>query len=148
MRPVIKLFILLIISSCQFGGPKQDENDYKIIGVCCGECAGSCFQGFLISHEVVYKIQGKYCDNFDTMSKQPVNKRLSDKVKLVLNELPGQLTKYHGEIGCPDCHDQCGIYLSFGVNNKQQHVIIDPDSDKPPSELKEFVQRVQELKLL
>jgi hypothetical protein len=148
MRPVILLFTLLFIFSCQSVQVKQDENEYQIIGLCCGECIGSCFRGFFISHEVVYRIKGKYCDNFDTLNKQPVDKSLSDKVKLVLNELPSQLEKYHGKIGCPDCHDQCGIYLSFGNNNKYQQVIIDPDIDKHPDELKRFVQKVQELKLL
>jgi hypothetical protein len=144
MRLFLSLSILIAICSC-----KSDLKPSRpvIIGFCCGECSGKCFRGYLISDTAVYEVEGTYCDNIDTSTKQRVNKTIENKVREIFGVLPPGYAKYQDTIGCPDCHDQCAVFISTG-GIPGHRAIIDPDNSKHPKELDEFVRRIWELKLL
>lgn len=135
----------MCICACQ--NVKQ-ENYSIIIGFCCGECEGKCFQGYLISNDSVFKISGKYCDRIDRLNKVAADQNESIRVKEVLNSLPADFRKYEGTIGLPDTRDQCAVYLSFYNGYRWNKVIIDPDKNRHPEDLNRFVDKIQDLKLL
>lgn len=141
------LFIVIIVTSLSCSDTNFD-NEETIIGIYCGECVGNCFQGYIIIGDSVTKLSAKYFDQLENNSKTKISVEEKNQVKNLLKFLPSNVEKYKGAIGCPDCHDQCGIYLSLKNKGKTTTILIDPDKEKHPKEFEKFVAGTKNLKLL
>ncbi len=148
MRKLLYILIISLFAVCSCTN-KKENTKISVIGFCCGECYGNCFQGFYIDkNKKIYKIEGNYCNEIDTINKVEIDYIKEQEVKNVINSLPLDYNDYEGIIGEPDSRDQCAVYLSYKKNNKTIEVIIDPDSGKHPKKFDEFVRKVLELRLL
>ncbi len=148
MRKLLYISIIFLFAVCSCANNKE-KTEISVIGFCCGECYGNCFQGFYIDeNKKIYKIEGNYCNEIDTINKVEIDSIKGQKVKDAINSLPLDYNDYEGIIGEPDSHDQCAVYFSYKKNNKIIEVTIDPDSGKHPKKFDEFVRKVLELGLL
>ena|GEM_PF-6519977 len=142
--PILFSFLILILFSCQ-NNFKEDE---IVLGMYCGECKGMCFQGYIIKDDSVYKFSAKSNTQLENMTKRLVSQMEANKIKNLISRLPSNMSAYPKTIGCPDCRDQCGILLQTSIDGKTRTFFIDPDVNKQPKELQDFVSRVKELNLL
>jgi hypothetical protein len=138
--------LVLTLFSC--GNSTYYKSQETIIGIYCGQCEGNCFQGYAISGDSILKVSAKYHDQLKAGDRMKASKEEAKQVRDLLKLLPSNLDKYQGTIGCPDCHDQCGIYLSWNNSTGMKAIHIDPDKDKHPQELDAFVSAMSDLKLL
>ena len=146
----IKFLILglgiLILSSCN----KENTNtaaemDYLIFGHFYGECIGeSCVQTYKITDTKLYVDLAKNYSgedlNFQAMSASKFN-----KVSNLRASIPEQLLdETEGVIGCPDCHDQGGLFIQYSNNGIIKSWRIDNSKDAVPMYLREFMNKVRE----
>lgn len=144
MKKIISsLLICTLFLSCS----SRTEVEWKVIGYCCGECSGSCFSGYYIEKESIYKISGKYCDNYDISNKTILEKNEFETVRNVLAKLPSDYVEFSGQYGCPDCRDQCAVFVSYKLDGNIKEIILDPDPGMHPKEFEEFVSAMLGLQL-
>ncbi|MBN2613564.1 MAG: hypothetical protein JXB00_18555 [Bacteroidales bacterium] len=128
--------ILLIINACNHQVPYSDT---IFLGYYCGECAKNC--------AIIYKIDrtGVFADTTDSFFSNPdrydyfslhqgaeVKDLTYSDFESIIKLLPDNLKKYPGIVGCPNCYDQCGIFISY----KGKDIRLDPVS--PSDDFKEF----------
>ena len=142
MKTILGLFfILLTITACRTVAPSTTE---YTIGMGCGHCMGQCFTGFRIAGDKVVKLSSRYINDVDTATESPASASEATSAKQLISAIPKDLDKYPERIGCPDCADQCAIYLSVKSAGKTKTIIIDPDDH--PSEFDAFVAGVREFR--
>ncbi|MGZ8536480.1 MAG: hypothetical protein ACXWV4_13175 [Flavitalea sp.] len=139
------IVLIYILSSCSHVERATGE---ITIGVYCGMCKGSCFQGYTISGSTVTRISAKYHDQLQNRISTSTAIEEAMRVKDILKSLPDDLRKYPQTIGCPDCHDQCGVYLSIKNRYGVSVIHIDPETGKHPKEFEAFIAGINSLKLL
>lgn len=142
-----QLVVSLLIFQFFFGCSESKSVERKIIGSCCGACYGDCFSGYLIENDVVFKISGKSCEDIHWDQKIKLNKNKSQDIQELFNKLPENYTDYSGTYGCPDCHDQCTIFISFKIADVVTEIFLDPDPNMHPSEFNEFIEGISNLQL-
>lgn len=144
MRTVYILIIILgTILSCQNSEAPLEQ---ATLGMACGICNGQCFQGFRISKDRVLKLSAPYFDELEKASTAPASPAEANAARQLLSLLPKGLEKYPDKIGCPDCADQCAIYISTQSSGRTKTIVIDPNEH--PVEFDSFVARVKALQLL
>jgi hypothetical protein len=141
-------FTALALTFLSCGSSVNYQKREMIVGVYCGECRGDCFQGYTLTGDSVTKISAKFNDQLRSSSEAKASSEEAGQVNELLGLLPADINNYKGKYGCPDCHDQCGIYLSLKNNSRKTIIFIDPDEGKHPKELDAFVRAVNNLKLL
>ncbi|MBC7863992.1 MAG: hypothetical protein IAF38_13530 [Bacteroidia bacterium] len=138
-------FLVIIISILTLGCSSKFMHEEKLItGIYCGNCPiRNCSPVLIITNE---------CTRIDTsddfffgdgskMSEPEESVRVSDslhqQIKKLLNEVPSSFNGLDERIGCPDCIDQCGYYISNGVHSSR----IDPHECE--KEIEVFMQKVK-----
>jgi hypothetical protein len=144
MKTIITILIFQLFLSCT----SSKETDWMVIGYCCGECHDKCFSGYYIEKDSIYKISGKYCDDVDISNKIVTDNEEYAKVANVADKLPNNYTNFSGTYGCPDCHDQCSIFVSFKLNGNITKIILDPDLGMHPEEFNDFVNGILDMELM
>jgi hypothetical protein len=142
------LLISILFLSLSFNSCSYNEIDQITIGIYCGECPSHCFQGYTITGDSVVKISANYYNDIQNSSKTKISLEEARKVKKLRSLLPSNLSKFNETIGCPDCHDQCGIYVSYKTNSGSRVILIDPDEGKHPSEFNSFILELKEVQLI
>lgn len=129
------------MTGCRTAAPSTTE---YTIGMGCGNCLGQCFTGFRIAGDKVVKLTSRYINDVDSAVESPASSSEATAARQLIVSIPKELDKYPERIGCPDCADQCAIYLSTRSAGKTKTIIIDPDDH--PSEFDTFVEGVRSLK--
>jgi hypothetical protein len=138
-------FTLVVLTLLSCGLRIDSEKEDTIIGVYCGMCQGSCFQGYSITNDSVSSVSAKYYDKLDSTSRVRVSPEEEKKVRDLLKLLPADINEYERKYGCPDCHDQCGVYISLKSEGTEKIILIDPVEGKHPKELAPFVLGIRSL---
>jgi hypothetical protein len=142
---IVFLSILLAFSNC-----KKDKSstvalntDYFAFGTAYGFCAGNCATFFLIKENVLYP------DSMDKLTSPLLfnNKPMSEEKLILASKLKDNFPKYlldnpNSVIGCPDCHDQGGIYIELRKEGTLLKWSIDTDSSQQPIVIRSYIQSV------
>ncbi len=149
MKKVFLLLILIngVLTSCH----KEEDNltlkkdNYFIFGNFYGECIGkNCVKTYKLTENKLFE------DTIDDYS----HKRFSfveleelkfNDVKDLWDCFPNKiLSEDRTVLGCPDCHDQGGIFIQYYNNNKLRSWKIDNDKKSVPIYLHHFIDKVNE----
>lgn len=152
--PFISTIFFLTILSC--GSSKINSHnitgnlDYILFGVYCGKCTGHCATMYQ------YNIRGNtntlFVDttdsflrnNEDVICQMQIND--SKKIELaknVVQKIPNELlttTEQTKRFGCPNCADQCGIYLEMKQEKTIKKFYIDVDTSQLSGNMKSFAE--------
>jgi hypothetical protein len=132
--------------SCSNSEDPQDE--FLIFGSFRGFCVGNC--------TAIYKIENGelYEDNIDraildelSFKSTPLARAKYDIAKDLLLNIPDELLLSNEEtIGCPDCYDQGGYYVSFRSGDGLKSYRIDTrlDAEEFPATV-HYTDRIQEV---
>jgi hypothetical protein len=140
---LIIISLALAVSSCAV--TKATEQELTIIGRNCGMCRGTCFKGYQITGDTINVVEAASSDKlaYATLTKGSADDERQFRELLEL--LPSVTWPSSERIGCPDCHDQCGIYVYISKGSKIKTVMIDPDAGAVPKELAPFVTKAKML---
>ena len=129
MRLTATVFALLLLMSCATSDDAQDE--FLIFGSFHGFCVGNC--------TAIYKIENGelYEDNIDraildelSFKAAPLPRAQYNIAKDLLLNIPDELLMTNEEtIGCPDCYDQGGYYVSLKSGDGFRSYRIDTHLD-------------------
>ncbi len=115
-----------------------------IFGHAYGMCQGEhCVETFKLTESKLFE------DKKDDYSHQSFDfEQLSNskhnQVKDLLNQVPNALLTHEtGRIGCPDCADGGGIYISVVDNGQNKSWFIDNNLSNVPTELHAFVKQIR-----
>jgi hypothetical protein len=143
--------IFFLLAALTFAECKPAENTELsiefVFGRFCGFCRGDCAR--------VYKLQnGQLFADEMTENRPPTPLRfsqtaLADNKRLLaqqlLDAMPTQLLAETTEtIGCPDCADQCGYWVTHTQNGVTKKWFIDTFANSVPEYLRPFVRKMQE----
>jgi hypothetical protein len=144
MQKLLILFILpAMISGCTIDGKKSVQE--TMIGIACGECEGKCFHGYRLTTAGVSKFTTIYLDDLDKAQWSKAMDFEAERVKKIVSLLPPNLEQYPSRIGCPDCADQCAIYIATQTEVGVKMIVVDPSSY--PKEFTAFVEEMKTLQL-
>ena len=135
--------MVIILSACNKG--IIQKNDYLIFGHYYGECLGeTCVETFkLIDGKLLEDQNDNYApQNFDFVE-------LSDskyqEVNDIIDFLPDSLLIMNdATFGCPDCHDQGGLFIRYFNDGDLHTWQVDQQKSAVPTYLHEFVDKVNE----
>lgn len=139
-------YLLIIIGLSLLGcGIREDDPAEIVFGVYCGECHKDCSTMTRVTADrstvdttysfFYWLFEGKKNGgNYESLSNVGLSHKTHQLIKGILKEVPSNMNKYEERIGCPDCADDCGIYLR--VENRQW--LIEPKEYTDP-ELSRFV---------
>jgi len=135
-------FVFLTCSDNDDTVELSDDN-YLIFGHFYGFCFGEeCIEIFKLANSKLYE------DSNDNYAREPFNfKELSnDKFeasKDLLSFLPPELLfEKEGQIGCPDCADQGGVFIQYKNGSSVQQWRIDQNKSQVPKYLHSFMDEV------
>jgi len=151
IEKTITCFILgiLIISSIsckkEVIEPVDDINENSIIfGSFVGLCVTECIQTYALSDSKLYKDASPNYDYSEFDFVELSNDEFL-KVKDLRDFIPDQLLdETSTTIGCPGCNDLDSIYIQYVEDGVSKSWVIDPDLDKIPNYLHDFVIKVSE----
>ncbi len=123
----------------------QVRTNSLIFGEFYGFCQGeTCIETFKLEDGKLYE-DSKDDRNHQLFKFQALSNDKYNQVKGLLNQVPNELlTHKEGRIGCPDCTDGGGIYISINHKGTLKSWQIDNNLDNVPTELHTFVKAVQE----
>ena len=157
MKKYLLVIIVFFGLTCKSpnGFERKDYNSVTF-GLYCEECSGDCFQGFYFKNENAYKISLSFTDfsniafiDLDTLSdKKALGSVEKEKLNNILRLLPKDIEQEKEIIGNPDNHDQCGIMIYLKTTKLSKRFFIDTDKDKCPKRFHNFIDSVNDLKLL
>ncbi len=129
--------------SSNSSGQSNASNDSLIFGYAYGMCKGeTCVETFKLTKNKLFEDK-KDDYNHQTFDFVQLSNSKYNQVKDLLNQVPNALlTHKTGPIGCPDCTDGGGIYISVVDNGQNKSWFIDNDLYNVPTELHDFVKMV------
>jgi hypothetical protein len=136
----LSLTLAITIGSCKTAGTAISSNDISI-GVSCGMCRGECFKGYRVKGGVVEHFAAPYLGKMDSARIEKATPTQEKDFRELVSLLP-VLDNYPERIGCPDCHDQCGVQVSTASKT----IMIDPADY--PAEFNKFMQKLREMEIL
>lgn len=150
MKNKITLFILLtgFVTSCKKEKIVNDPADELVFGTHYGFCQGDCFTVFGIDSQEVQQDTGAHYlynyQNYTFNGTVTLHDSLFAQVSHLLNEIPAELTTSDDKVfGCPDCHDQGGVYVEINSGDVKKRFDIDNDSTGDQSqEIIDFKRKV------
>lgn len=136
----LSLILAIIMASCKTAGTATSSNDISI-GVSCGMCRGECFGGYRMKGGVVEHFAAPYLGKMDSARIEKATTAQEKDFRELVSLLPA-LDNYPERIGCPDCHDQCGVQVATAGKT----VMIDPADY--PAEFNKFMEKLREMGIL
>jgi hypothetical protein len=132
----LSLLIGIVMASCKTPGAVTSSNDISI-GRACGMCMGQCYQGYRLQNGTVEHFSARNIDGMDSAKFAKATAQEEKDFRELVSLLPPDLKKYPGRVGCPDCHDQCGIQVISSTGK----ILIDPSNH--PEEFNKFFQKIE-----
>lgn len=138
---VIGLMGLMAIS-CKKSSEKLEDADYIVFGTFYGFCMGEeCREMYMLTNENLYEDIDD--SNADEYVELPTD-LYADVVDLETS-IPADLKALpDSTFGCPDCHDQGGVFLRIKKDDVDQSWTIDNDLDAIPTYLHGIVDLIHE----
>jgi hypothetical protein len=141
----ISLFLAVTICTFFSGCGSRNVRSTKLVtGVYCGECVGGTCAPILIVTETESGIDTSndffFLDQTKIFEPEKIcllSDSLHKELKKLLSEIPPSFNSLPEKVGCPDCTDQCGYYISNGKHFSR----IDPL--KCSEEIKVFMEKVK-----
>lgn len=140
--------ILAMLVFCSCSSTNRENIEYIIYGTFAGECVGHCATMYKLEEtRVLVDTSDSFFDNYgrsirfntDTLEKQYVA-----QAQAVKQQLPELLLRSSSrEFGCPDCHDQGGIFIELKSGSTIKRFYIDIELDKIPGELTDYVKLIR-----
>ncbi len=120
------------------------SNAPLIFGHAYGMCKGEhCIETFKLTESKLFEDK-KDDYSHQTFDFEQLNSSKHNQVKDLLNQVPNALLTHEtGRIGCPDCADGGGIYISVVDNGQNKSWFIDNNLNNVPTELHAFVKQVR-----
>ena len=147
------IFLLLPFYACEEEqlANSLEHTDYLIFGNFAGECSDDCIQNYLLDmkERALYRISNKkypYGSQLNLL--QSDRYKLADEdfqlAKHLFEKLPEEIMEQaNPTIGCPDCRDQGGLYLSFSSAGEVYEFYIDTDKDAIPDFLHDYTDELK-----
>ena len=145
------LLLVSLTSACHKTEPLVESSSFEhlLFGHFYGECLGDeCIELFRLETEKLFEDDldqyphrdKAYQGNYVELSTEKFNqvKDLKDHFTLAL------LAEDRIIFGCPDCADQGGLYLEYGVEGQSAFWILDNNQAEIPNYLHGFVDKVHE----
>lgn len=143
-NPIQKLlfgFSILLLFSGSACKKNSNEFDYIIFGKYFSECGGNCASFYRLTSNKLY---GDRMDYF--MGAKDIKFRKfalsQDDFKTaqsIADSLPDFFKTDNSQtLGCPDCHDQGGLYLEIRNNGNTRVFNIDPEVRRMPQEVMDY----------
>jgi hypothetical protein len=156
IRNYILAFAQLIVSGSantslqtEFCSSSSKNINYVLFGYFCGECGGHCatmYQFKLGANENTFFMDttDSYFNNKENVicRVKIADARKFELGKNISNQIPNELLNCLNKsekYGCPDCHDQCGIYFEMMQNNETMRFYFDTDISMLDDDLKLFL---------
>jgi hypothetical protein len=148
----MKYYYALLLIMATSMAKAQLKVDNVVFGIFCGKCSKHCATLYAYSSQDQKTL---YVDSTDSYFQQrdapiicqtPVHD--SAKIQLVqqlIADIPDELlyrTELTRTFGCPDCSDQCGIYMEFVNHQSRYRFYIDTQPDQLKGNVKDFAAKV------
>jgi hypothetical protein len=135
----VSAVLALIVSSCKTASTSAASSNDISIGRACGMCRSECFKGFRLKGDVVERFTAAYLGKMDSAKIESVTPLQEKDFRELVTLLPDDLSKYPDRVGCPDCHDQCGVQIVTAAKT----IMIDPADY--PKEFGRFFEKLKEM---
>ena len=139
---ILILSLVIIITSCTTAGKSVSSNTITSVGVTCGMCLGKCYNGYRINEGVVEHFSADRPDKMDSALIEKVTVEQEKAFRNLVSLLPSNLDTYPDRVGCPDCHDQCGVRVVTAAKT----ITIDPADY--PAEFNAFMDKLKAMEML
>lgn len=143
---IVLSFALTLFSSCDKDtGNGVAETDYLIFGDFYGECIGpNCVNTYKLTDTKLYMDLQKNYSSTDFRFVR-LDQTSFENVYDLKDYFPSDLLDESDDvIGCPDCLDQGGIFISYSNNGVIKTWRIDNSKDAVPAYLHAFMDKVHE----
>ena len=141
-------FVALALVSCSkdMSNP-VNPGDYLIFGTFYGECLGNCSHFFMIRDGLLFMDDVEIgIPEEIPFTNDPMSSADYDLAVELQEEFPSDLTDSDKRIyGCPDCHDQGGVYLELNNSEGRFKWRIDTDDDEQSEAISTYKKRVMEV---
>ncbi len=148
---LLKLFALILLSGLIFScdddnaSSNSEEIDFLIFGHFYGECWGeTCVETYKIEDNTLFEdsVDDYGLRSFDFYE---LDNEKFELVKDLSDFIPSELyDETETTIGCPDCGDWGGLYLSISENEEIKSWRLDLMKDNVPAYLHELIDKIQE----
>lgn len=148
LRNLIFYFLAALLaitfSSCQDDSDKNTEPYYIIFGHFYGMCQGEqCVEIFKVTDKAIFEDSKDNYPNSDDFVKTDFSKLCEEqfqKAQSIISSFPiGILNEPDTVMGCPDCHDQGGLYIEYRKENIRDFWIIDNDKSAVDENFHDFI---------
>lgn len=137
------LFAMLLLAGCKKETTDDSGEPYFIFGKAYGECGGNCATFFNIQGDKLYADDMQYYTGTFAFQSSALPNSKYETANVLRDSFPSYLASNPNKtFGCPDCHDQGGIYIKRCVNGQNQYWNIDTDTAEQPIEIRAYVQQV------
>ncbi|HSZ71994.1 MAG TPA: hypothetical protein VK750_04915 [Cytophagaceae bacterium] len=153
------LYVLLLVIACRMSSKAQtstqDKVDDVVFGIYCESCKKQCA---IMYHYTSTDSTTLYVDSTDNYFQShklntplvchtPTHDREKiEAVRALLKDVPDDMlyrTDVNRTFGCPDCSDQCGIYMEFTNHQTRYRFYIDTDTSMLNERMGTFVKKVK-----
>ncbi|HEX2630981.1 MAG TPA: hypothetical protein VHM26_18320 [Chitinophagaceae bacterium] len=138
----LSLILAVTIISCTTTSKSASSTTVTSVGKSCGMCLGKCYNGYRINNGVVEQFSAERLDKMESAIIEKATAEQEKAFRELINLLPSNLDTYPDRIGCPDCHDQCGIQVVTSTRT----IVIDPADY--PTEFNKFMEKLKEMGVL
>ncbi len=143
MRRYIVIGLMgLMAMSCKKSSEKLEDGDYILFGTFYGFCMGEeCREMYMLTIDKLYED----IDDGNEVEYVELPTDLYADVHDIKMSIPADLTALpDSTFGCPDCHDQGGVFLRIKKDDVDQSWTIDNDLDAIPTYLHSIVDLIHE----
>lgn len=130
----------ILITSCSTASKSISSTTITSVGKSCGMCLGKCYNGYRLNSGTVERFSAERPDKMDSATIEKATAEEEKAFRELINLLPSNLDSYPDRIGCPDCHDQCGVQVVTSART----IVIDPANH--PDEFKRFMQKFEAMR--
>lgn len=141
----ISIIALLALASCKKHKANLAEDDYMIFGHYFGECLGEqCVETYKLTEDKLFE------DSQDNYGGGPfsfveLDSDIFSDVYDLVDEFPEELDDVtDATFGCPDCHDQGGVYIQYNRDGETKEWRIDRNKEAIPAYLHGFIDSISE----
>lgn len=143
---ILVLFFSLSCGKEQEVKVTENNTDYLIFGHFYGHCTGeACVETFKLTKNKLFEDSNDEYSATEPFNFTELPSGKFEKVKELMDSFPVELlNEKEITLGCPDCHDQGGIFIQYSKNGSIKRWRIDQDKRDTPAYLHDFMDKVNE----
>ena len=140
--------LVMTFSSCQDDVNQNTEPDYIIVGHFYGMCQGEqCVEIFKITDKELFEDSKDIYPARDVFANTDFSALSDDqfqKATSIISNFPKEILNDDEPVmGCPDCHDQGGLYIEYKKGNSRKFWLLDNDKPHVDEYLHEYIDEVR-----